>query len=45
MQEFLSLTEEQREVQRLAREFAAESLAPFTAKWDHEGEPDPEGPG
>ena len=42
MQEFLSLTEEQREVQRLAREFAAESLAPFTAKWDHEGEPDPD---
>ena len=41
MHEFLPLTEEQREVQRLAREFAAESLEPFAAKWDHEGEPDP----
>lgn len=41
MREFLSLTEEQREVQRIAREFAAESLAPFADKWDHEGEPDP----
>jgi alkylation response protein AidB-like acyl-CoA dehydrogenase len=42
MREFLSLTEEQREVQRLAREFAAESLAPFADKWDREGEPDPD---
>ena len=41
MREFLSLTEEQREVQRLAREFAAESLEPFAAKWDQDGEPDP----
>jgi alkylation response protein AidB-like acyl-CoA dehydrogenase len=42
MQEFLSLTEEQREVQRVAREFAAESLAPFAAEWDRAAEPDPD---
>jgi alkylation response protein AidB-like acyl-CoA dehydrogenase len=41
MHEFLSLTEEQREVQRLAREFAAESLAPFADQWDRASEPDP----
>jgi alkylation response protein AidB-like acyl-CoA dehydrogenase len=41
MHEFIALTEEQREVQRLARDFAAESLAPYAAQWDHEGRFDP----
>jgi alkylation response protein AidB-like acyl-CoA dehydrogenase len=36
MQEFLSLTDEQREMQRLARDFAATEIAPHSARWDRE---------
>jgi len=36
MREFLSLTDEQREIQRVAREFAATHIAPFAAEWDRE---------
>ena len=36
MTELLELTEEQREVQRVAREFARGELAPHTAAWDRE---------
>ncbi len=34
MHELLPLTEEQREIQSLAREFARENIAPFAADWD-----------
>ncbi len=40
MREFLALTEEQREIQRVARDFAAEWIVPFAAGWDQAGEPD-----
>jgi alkylation response protein AidB-like acyl-CoA dehydrogenase len=36
MREFLSLTDEQREIQRVAREFAATHIAPFAAEWDRD---------
>ena len=32
--ELLDLTETQREIQRLARDFAREHVAPFAAEWD-----------
>ncbi len=41
MREFLALTDEQREIQRVARDFAAARIAPFAAAWDRDGEPDP----
>src|SRR5271163_4213824 len=41
MREFLPLTDEQREIQRVAREFAATSLAPYAADWDRDGTYDP----
>jgi alkylation response protein AidB-like acyl-CoA dehydrogenase len=41
MREFLALTEEQREIQRMAREFAATHLAPHAAEWDRDGVYDP----
>ncbi len=34
LREFLPLSDQQREVQQLAREFAASELAPHTAEWD-----------
>jgi alkylation response protein AidB-like acyl-CoA dehydrogenase len=34
--EFLTLTDEQREIQRLARDFAQTELAPHAAEWDRE---------
>ena len=34
--ELLPLTETQREIQRLARDFAAEHVAPFAAEWDRD---------
>lgn len=34
--EFLSLTDEQREIQHLARTFAAQEIAPHSARWDRE---------
>jgi alkylation response protein AidB-like acyl-CoA dehydrogenase len=37
MREFLALTDEQREIQRVAREFADTNLAPYAAEWDREG--------
>ena len=37
MREFLSLTDEQREIQRVAREFAATHITPYAAEWDQEG--------
>jgi alkylation response protein AidB-like acyl-CoA dehydrogenase len=36
MTDLIPLTEEQREVQRLAREFAAAEIAPHSAVWDRE---------
>jgi alkylation response protein AidB-like acyl-CoA dehydrogenase len=41
MREFLPLTDEQREIQRVAREFAATHLAPYAAEWDRDGQYDP----
>src|ERR671913_512322 len=37
----LSLTEEQREIQRLARDFAAGEIAPYAAQWDEEAHFEP----
>src|SRR5690242_4828779 len=37
----LPLTEEQREIQRVAREFARAELAPHVAEWDRESRFDP----
>jgi alkylation response protein AidB-like acyl-CoA dehydrogenase len=37
MREFLPLTDEQREIQRVAREFAATHIAPYAAEWDQDG--------
>ncbi|HWZ61005.1 MAG TPA: acyl-CoA dehydrogenase family protein [Gemmatimonadaceae bacterium] len=37
MREFLSLTEDQREIQRVAREFATTHIAPYAADWDRDG--------
>ncbi len=34
--EFLALTDEQREIRRVAHDFAAESIAPHAAQWDRE---------
>jgi alkylation response protein AidB-like acyl-CoA dehydrogenase len=34
--EFLALTDEQREIRRVAHDFAAESIAPHSAQWDRE---------
>ena len=36
MQEFLPLTDEQRDMQRLARDFATTEIAPYAAQWDRE---------
>ena len=36
LREFLALTDEQRDIQRLAREFAATELAPHAATWDRD---------
>ncbi len=36
MREFLALTDEQRDIQQLAREFATAEIAPYTARWDRE---------
>jgi alkylation response protein AidB-like acyl-CoA dehydrogenase len=41
MREFLALTDEQREIQRVAREFAATHIAPYAAEWDRGGTFDP----
>jgi alkylation response protein AidB-like acyl-CoA dehydrogenase len=41
VREFLALTDEQREIQRVARDFATTRIAPFAAGWDRDGEPDP----
>lgn len=41
MREFLSLTEEQRAVQQMAREFAADAIAPYAAEWDRAGTYEP----
>lgn len=35
------LSDQQREIQKLARDFAARELAPHAAAWDRSGEPDP----
>ena len=35
------LTDQQREIQALARDFATRELAPFAGAWDKAGEPDP----
>jgi alkylation response protein AidB-like acyl-CoA dehydrogenase len=34
--EFLALSDEQREIQRVARDFASEHIAPHAAQWDRE---------
>ncbi len=36
LREFLALTDEQREIQRLARDFAQTELAPHAAAWDRD---------
>jgi alkylation response protein AidB-like acyl-CoA dehydrogenase len=36
MQDFLPLTDEQRDMQRLARDFATTEIAPYAAQWDRE---------
>jgi hypothetical protein len=36
IREFLALTDEQRDIQRLAREFASTELAPHAARWDRD---------
>jgi alkylation response protein AidB-like acyl-CoA dehydrogenase len=41
VREFLSLTEEQRAIQQMAREFAADAIAPYAAEWDRAGTYEP----
>jgi alkylation response protein AidB-like acyl-CoA dehydrogenase len=41
LREFLTLTDEQREIQRLARDFAETELAPHAAAWDREAHFEP----
>jgi alkylation response protein AidB-like acyl-CoA dehydrogenase len=36
LREFLALTDQQREIQQLARTFAAEEIAPHAAEWDRQ---------
>jgi alkylation response protein AidB-like acyl-CoA dehydrogenase len=41
MNDLLQLTEEQREIRRVAREFAAAEIAPYAAQWDEEAHFEP----
>jgi alkylation response protein AidB-like acyl-CoA dehydrogenase len=41
VREFLALTDQQREIQRLARDFAEAELAPHAAAWDRDAHVDP----